>query len=581
MSTTVSLLITYLKPQRGKAVVLAALVLTGIGLQLGAPRLMQSLIDASRAGTEGDALTVLAAAFLAAVLAKQIVTPITTWISDSVGWSAMNALRADLTLHLLRLDLGFHNSKTPGELIERTDGDISTMANFFSQFVVRVAGNVLLMAGALIVLWLQDARLGAALTVFAAISLVALARLHRIGVPYFKAGRRAVAMTIAFIEERIAGTEDLRGNGGLPFTLGQMRTLTTADGNARRKANTVARVTQGSWELLLAGGLALAFTLGALFITAGTMTLGALYLVFAYTSLISANLMQITEQLDDFQRASANIERTAELLNTKSRIADGPRALPAGPLAVAFESVGFEYAGDTPVLRDVSFRLEAGRKLGLLGRTGSGKTTIARLLSRFYDPVTGRVTLGGMDLREAQVPSVRARVSVVTQEVQLFHGTVRDNLTFWDNAAQGGRIGDEQIRKALASLGLGAWLGRLSNGLDTAIAGSSSLSAGEAQLLALGRAFLQNPGLVILDEASARLDPTTERLIEFAIERLLAGRTAIIIAHRLSTAMKADDILVLERGRVVEHGPRLTLQHDPASRFAAMLRTGLIEEDEA
>ncbi len=443
MSTTVSLLITYLKPQRGKAVVLAALVLTGIGLQLGAPRLMQALIDASRAGTEGEALTLLAAAFLAAVLAKQIVTPITTWISDSVGWSAMNALRADLTLHLLRLDLGFHNSKTPGELIERTDGDISTMANFFSQFVVRVAGNVLLMAGALIVLWLQDARLGAALTVFAAISLVALARLHRIGVPYFKAGRRAVAMTIAFIEERIAGTEDLRGNGGLPFTLGQMRTLTTADGNARRKANTVARVTQGSWELLLAGGLALAFTLGALFITAGTMTLGALYLVFAYTSLISANLMQITEQLDDFQRASANIERTAELLNTKSRIADGTRTLPAGALAVGFESVLFEYAGDTPVLRDVTFRLEAGRKLGLLGRTGSGKTTIARLLSRFYDPVAGRVTLGGMDLREAQVPSVRARVSVVTQEVQLFHGTVRDNLTFWDNAAQGGRIGDE------------------------------------------------------------------------------------------------------------------------------------------
>ncbi len=121
----------------------------------------------------------------------------------------------------------------------------------------------------------------------------------------------------------------------------------------------------------------------------------------------------------------------------------------------------------------------------------------------------------------------------------------------------------------------------MSNGLDTAIAGSSSLSAGEAQLLALGRAFLQNPGLVILDEASARLDPTTERLIEVAIERLLAGRTAIIIAHRLSTAMKADDILVLERGQVVEHGPRLTLQHDPASRFAAMLRTGLIEEDEA
>lgn len=579
MSATLALLVAYLKPQRARAALLAVVVLVGIGLQLGAPRLMQQLIDAARAGAGPDTLTGLAGLFLGAVLAKQVLTPLTTWLSDTVGWTAMNALRADLTLHLLRLDLGFHNSRSPGELIERADGDISTMANFFSQFVLRVAGNVVLMVGALAVLWAQDARLGAALTAFALVSLLALARLHRVGVPYFKAGRRAVAMTIAFIEERIAGTEDLRGVGGLPFTLGQLRTLVTADGDARRTANTVARVTQGAWELLLSGGLALAFTLGALLISAGALTLGALYLVFAYTNLISANLMQITDQLDDFQRAAANIERTRELLDTKSRIADGSRGLPRGPLEVVFRDVGFEYAGNTPVLRDVSFRIEEGRVLGLLGRTGSGKTTIARLLSRFYDPTSGRVMLGGIDLRDASVAAIRTRVSVVTQDVQLFHGTVRDNLTFWDNAAQGGRVGDDVIRRALVSLGLSAWLARLPDGLDTPIAGSSSLSAGEAQLLALGRAFLQDPGLVILDEASARLDPTTERLIETAIGRLLAGRTAIIIAHRLSTAMRADDILVLERGRVLEHGSRLALQRDPGSRFAAMLRTGLIEED--
>lgn len=579
MSAALALLVAYLKPQRGRATLLAVVVLAGIGLQLGAPRLMQHLIDAAREGAGSDVLTGLAGLFLAAVLAKQLLTPLTTWLSDTVGWTAMNALRADLTLHLLRLDLGFHNSRSPGELIERVDGDISTMANFFSQFVLRVAGNVVLMAGALAVLWAQDVRLGAGLTLFATVSLLVLARLHRVGVPYFKAGRRAVAMTIAFIEERIAGTEDLRGVGGLSFTLGQMRMLTTADGNARRTANTVARVTQGTWELLLSGGLALAFSLGAALITAGALTLGALYLVFAYTNLISANLMQITDQLDDFQRAAANIERTRELLDTKSRISDGPRGLPRGPLEVVFDEVGFEYARDTPVLRAVSFRLDEGRVLGLLGRTGSGKTTIARLLSRFYDPTSGRVTLGGVDLRDASVAAIRGRVSVVTQDVQLFHGTVRDNLTFWDNAAQGGRIGDDVIRRALVSLGLSAWLARLPDGLDTPIAGSSSLSAGEAQLLALGRAFLQDPGLVILDEASARLDPTTERLIETAIGRLLAGRTAIIIAHRLSTAMRADDILVLERGCIVEHGARPALQSDPGSRFAAMLRTGLIEGD--
>lgn len=579
MSPTLAFLLRYLRPQRGRAALLAALVAFGIALQLGGPRLMQAIIDVARAGASEDALMGLAAAFLAVVLVKQVLTPLTTWTSDNVGWTAMNALRADLTLQLLRLDLGFHNSKTPGELIERVDGDISQLANFFSQFTLRVAGNALLMAGALVILWSQDARLGAALSVFALISLAVLARLHRIGVPYFKAGRRAVAITLAFIEERIAGAEDLRGNGGLPYAFEQLRALTTRDGDARRTANTIARVTQGVWELLLSGGLALAFTLGAIFITAGSMSLGGLYLAFAYTNLIATNLMQITEQLDDFQRATANIERTSELLSLRSRIIDGPRALPAGALPVAFERVCFEYANGTPVLRDVHFTLGAGRVLGLLGRTGSGKTTLSRLLSRFYDPASGQVRLAGLDLREVDTRSIRARVSVVTQEVQLFHGTVRDNLTFWDNATQGGRITDAAILRALQSLGLAEWLARLPHGLDTPIAGATSLSAGEAQLLALGRAFLQDPGLVILDEASARLDPTTERLIETAIDRLLAGRTAIIIAHRLATALRADEILVLEGGRVTEHGERVALQRDPGSRFSSMLRTGLIEEE--
>jgi ATP-binding cassette subfamily B protein len=255
---------------------------------------------------------------------------------------------------------------------------------------------------------------------------------------------------------------------------------------------------------------------------------------------------------------------------------------------VAFEGVDFAYDADSPTLQGVTFRLQAGEVLGLIGRTGSGKTTVSRLLFRLYDPTAGTVRLGGVDLRRARLADVRRRVALVTQEVQLFQGSVRDNLTMFDPAIAEGRI-----LEALRALELGPWLASLPEGLDTVLGpggrgpgrqggaaglgGALGLSAGEAQLLALARAFLRAPGLVILDEASSRLDPATERRIERAVDALLRGRTAIIIAHRLATVERADTVLVLEGGRVAEQGPRAALAADPESRYAGLLRSGQAE----
>jgi ATP-binding cassette subfamily B protein len=223
------------------------------------------------------------------------------------------------------------------------------------------------------------------------------------------------------------------------------------------------------------------------------------------------------------------------------------------------------------VLHDVSFTLEPGRVLGLLGRTGSGKTTIARLLFRLYDPLAGEVRVGGVDPRHARLGALRARIGLVTQDVQLFEASLRDNLTFFDPA-----IEDEHLLGVLETLGLKSWLERLPQGLGTMIS-RSSLSAGEAQLLALARVFIKDPGLVILDEASSRLDPATEALLERALNKLLEGRTAIIIAHRLQTVERADEILILDDGRILEHGSRRRLAADPESRFATLRRAGLGE----
>jgi ATP-binding cassette subfamily B protein len=211
--------------------------------------------------------------------------------------------------------------------------------------------------------------------------------------------------------------------------------------------------------------------------------------------------------------------------------------------------------------------------LGVVGRTGSGKTTLTRLLLRFYDPLAGAVRLGGVDLRTVRLAAVRARIGLVTQEVHLFNASVRDNLTLFDDG-----VPDERIRAVLDTLGLGSWLRELPRGLDTRVgSGGSSLSAGQAQVLACARIFLRDPDIVILDEASSRLDPATERLVQTALGRLLEGRTGLIVAHRLATLAYADDILVLEDGQVREHGERRTLAADPTSRFAGLLQVAMEE----
>ena len=209
----------------------------------------------------------------------------------------------------------------------------------------------------------------------------------------------------------------------------------------------------------------------------------------------------------------------------------------------------------------------------MLGRTGSGKTTLARLLFRLYDPTAGQIALDGVDIRQARLRDLRQRVAIVTQDVQLFQASVRDNLTFFDR-----RIPDERIHEVIEELELGEWYQSLSDGLDTRLeTGGRSLSAGEAQLLAFTRVFLRDPGLVILDEASSRLDPATEQRIERAVDKLLKDRTAIVISHRLGTVQRADGIMILEAGRVIEHGEREGLASDPSSRFYGLLETGLEE----
>ncbi|MEO7003687.1 MAG: ABC transporter ATP-binding protein [Ktedonobacterales bacterium] len=612
-SSWLAFLRAYLTPFWGRFALLAELLLGGIALQLIGPQLVSRFIDGATAKAAASTLITLALLALGAALVNLLASAWATYVGQDVGWAATNLLREDLAWRLLRLDMSYHNVHTPGELIERIDGDLSNLANFFSILIIQVLGSGGLLVGTLVVVWFTDWRVGLTLSLFMGIAMVVLIKMRAVAVPAGINERESSATFLGFLEERLAGVEDIRSNGGGAYVVDRfyvaMRAWFRQSVTAWTRRSSVWTVT----TLLFGLGTALTLAVSAyLYLGPRAISLGTVYLFFQYTVLLEGPLEQITQQLQEFQKAASSLIRVRNLMRLAPEIIDGAAgagalgiempehdangtevpvavgARGARPLAtldsqtpankgmrVAFDHVTFAYkAGEEPILRDVSFALAPGQVMGLLGRTGSGKTTISRLLFRLYDipgEGNGAVRLNGVDVRDLPLALLRQRVGLVTQEVQLFQASVRENLTFFDPG-----IGDERIHAVIAEMGLDDWFSRLPAGLDTRLdAGGGGLSAGEAQLLAFIRVFLRDPALVILDEPSSRLDLATERLIEHGVSALLRGRTGIIIAHRLATVQRTDMILTLDNGRVLEFGPREALAHDPTSRFHALLRIGL------
>lgn len=592
------LLSRYLKPQIRWVILMAVVLLAGIAIKLINPQILRYFLDTAQAGGAARSLTTAAGLFLLFAILQEGMSLATHYTAALVGWSSTNRLRADLALHLLRLDMPFHKSRTPGELIDRADGDVTQLSNFLSMFTVNVIGNGLLVVGILVLLFRENAWLGLGMLIYTLLTLLVLHFIQKLAVPRWAAERQSSAMLYGYIEERISGAEEIRAAGAESYVMRRLYEYMRDFTRKTRVAVVFSSLTYNLTNLVYVLGYAAGLAVGVILYMRGEASLGTAYLITYYVGMLSDPLQSIRGQAEDLQQASANIQRINELFHLRPRVGDplpgstSPRkTLPDGPLLVRFRDVSFQYQDnqngsndasrdgvgedsrlDQKALMGVSFEIQPGRVLGVLGRTGSGKSTLTRLLFRLYDPDQGSVWMGGMNLRELSLDDLRQRVAMVTQDVQLFQATVRDNLTFFNRS-----IPDEQLEHVLKQLRLWEWAQSLPNGLDTPLAGGQSLSAGEAQLLAFARVFLKKPGLVILDEASSRLDPATETLMERAVDRLFAERTGVVIAHRLKTVQRADDILILENGCVAEYGPRTVLMSDPASRFYHLLQTGLEE----
>ena len=599
----------YLRPHRGRVALLFLLLAGSITLQLLGPQLLGRFVDtaaggggspgvASGGGSSGR-LYVIAGLFFAAVLVQKVIYLVMVYLTEDLGWTTTNTLRADLTAHVLRLDMGFHKLRTPGELIERIDGDVGQLAEYFSEIIVNLFGNGLLVAGILVLIFVEDWRVGLVGLAYALIMLGLFRAVQARMVRLFTRISQASAELLGFLEEYMTGTEDVLPNGGTAYVMQRLYPLLNTHAALRIRTNTLSTAVGAASWVLFAAAVAATMGLTALAYRAGAMSIGTVFLLVFYVGLLESPLDAVRRHLAYIQRALASVNRTREFFVLRPEVTDSAAGsavlLAGGPPAVRFAGVTFAYKDRrvtsddsslvTPnsslvtTLTDVSFDLAPGRVLGVLGRTGSGKTTLTRLLFRLYDVDGGTIALDDTDLRAVGLGELRRHVGLVTQDVQLFAATVRDNLTLFANYDPARpTVADGDIIAALETRGLGSWLRGLSDGLDTLLeSGGKGLSAGEAQLLALARVFLRDPRLVVLDEASSRLDPATEGVLERAIDRLLAGRTGIVIAHRLRTVQRADDILIMEGGRVVEHGPRAALAADPGSRFYGLLQTGLEE----
>ncbi|MFP6645471.1 MAG: ABC transporter ATP-binding protein [Candidatus Latescibacterota bacterium] len=438
----------YLLPHRGLVGSLTFLLLSSNGLQLVTPKILGTFVDTARSDSALDEVMHVGLLFLAVAVVHQVLAIGARYVSEKLAWTSTNQLREDLAMHCLRLDMSFHNKRTPGEMIERVDGDVGHLANLFSHFTIRIVGSLVLLIGVLAVLYFKDWRIGAAMMVYAIVTILGLAMLCSVAVPAWKEAREASAGLFGFLEEHLSGTEDIRANGG---QANSMNLLFHHAGNRLRTERSASLKNVRLWGSTtgfhMIGHL---IALGAGYtLFPDKMTAGGVLELIWYTEILFRSLERLTREMEDFQRAGVSIGRIDELRRWSTTITARPPTTGerttldvTGPLRVTFDDVTFGYDPEEPVLHDINLEIAPGRVFGLLGRTGSGKTTISRLLFRLYDVQRGEILIDGADIRTLEPEALRHRLGIVTQSVQLFRGTVRDNLTFFDRSIPDSHIDD-------------------------------------------------------------------------------------------------------------------------------------------
>jgi ATP-binding cassette subfamily B multidrug efflux pump len=510
-------------------------------------------IDPAHAGMQG--LAVVAGVYLAALVLTFFVLYAEGYVMSLMGQFIMNDLRNQIFGHLQRLPVSYYDRNPIGRLVTRVTTDVDALNELFTSGLVELVGDIVLVAGIVGVLFWLDWRL--ALVSFAIVPLLFVLTVwfrERVR-QSFREVRVRIARINAFLQEHVTGMPVVQLFGREARAYGEFVAINDAHRVANVRSIFYYAVFFPGIELITAVGLGLLIWVGGGRVIAGVTSVGALIAFLQYAQRFYQPLSDLSEKYNILQAAMASAERVFRVLDTPATLAAPAAAYaPAAPAAVAgrveFDQVRFSYNPGEPVLKGVSFRVEPGRTLAVVGHTGAGKSTLANLLLRFYDVDSGAVRVDGVDVRQWDLARLRRGIAMVLQDVFLFSGSIGANIRLGEEAIDG-----ERMRWAAREVHALEFIERLPGGLEAQVRErGAGLSVGQKQLIAFARALAFDPRILILDEATSSIDTETEQLIQQALERLLAGRTSIVIAHRLSTIQRADRILVLHKGEVREQG---------------------------
>ncbi len=545
-------LLTYLWPYKVQAVLALLAIIANSAAQLAPPYLTKVAIDRYIGAGNLDGLGELALVYCAVLLASFGLDYAQTWLMQMTGQRIMYDLRTEIYSRLQRLDLRFYDRNPVGRLMTRVTSDVDVLNDLFTSGVIAIFGDVFTLVGIMIVLLVMDWQL--ALISFAVLPLIVLVTqwFRRNVRDSYRTVRTWIARINAFLQENITGmtTVQLFRREGVNFA--RFDDINGKHRDANIDSIFYYAVFYPAIEIVGAMAASLIIWYGGLRVIAGTLTLGALVAFLQYSSRFFRPISDMSEKFNILQSAMASSERIFKLLDEPIVIHDTPapaRRDPAKAPHIVFDHVWFAYNGEDYVLRDVSFEVRPGQRIGIVGATGSGKTTMINLLMRFYDVSKGRILVDGVDIRELAIEDVRAMFALVLQDVHLFSGTIESNVRL------GKPLDRSDVTRAATAVRAQRFVDQLPEGLDTRLGErGTTLSVGQRQLLSFARALAFDRPVLVLDEATSSVDTETEVIIREALEVLMRGRTTVAIAHRLSTIQDMDTILVLHKGVLRESG---------------------------
>jgi ATP-binding cassette, subfamily B, bacterial len=548
----IGFLFSLTRPYGRRTVFALAALLAAVATGLAPPYLAKLAIDDGIRGRDLEFLGWIVAVFLAAGVLNWAATVGQTYLTSWVGERVLTDLRQRLFAHLQRLSLGYYERNRAGAVISRLTNDVEALDRLVTEGVTSLFQNTLTLGGSAVILFFLDWRLAlATLAVFPLMS-VATAIFRRRSSRAYRRVRERLGLVTATLAEDIAGIRVVQAFNREDASARRFREVN----DDYRGANQETVVLNGLYfpfvDFLSSAASAVVLGFGGYLVFDGSMTVGTLFAFIGYLSNFFDPVQQLSQLYNTFLAAVAALDKIIDVMDEEPEVQDRPGAGELPPIEgrVAFERVRFGYGSGPEVLHGIDLDVPPGTTVALVGHTGAGKSTIAKLLARFYDPREGRITIDGHDLREVTQESLRRQLGIVPQEGFLFAGTVRENISFGRPEAT-----SEEVAAAARAVGAHEFILQLESGYETEVGERGSrLSLGQRQLVAFARALLADPRILVLDEATSSVDIGTERRIERALRTLLAGRTAFIIAHRLSTIRNADLIVVLEEGCVVEQG---------------------------